>query len=85
MNETRVKIQIFVMRTVDWILLIAVFATGTWAIVYAEEGEMVALASIVGLFLVSKLGSYTNTKIASMKVDMEIEKRQLKQEQQRRK
>ena len=79
MNETRVKIQIFVMRTVDWILLIAVFATGTWAIVYAEEGEMVALASIVGLFLVSKLGSYTNTKIASMKVDMEIEKRRLKQ------
>ena len=85
MNETRVKIQIFLMRTVDWILLIAVFATGTWAIVYAEEGEMVALASIVGLFLVSKLGSYTNTKIASMKVDLEIEKRQLKQEQQRRK
>jgi len=85
MNETRVKIQIFVMRTVDWILLIAVFATGTWAIVYAEEGEMVALASIVGLFLVSKLGSYTNTKIAAMKVDLEIEKRQLKQEQQRRK
>jgi len=85
MNETRVKIQIFLMRTVDWILLIAVFATGTWAIVYAEEGEMVALASIVGLFLVSKLGSYTNTKIAAMKVDMEIEKRQLKLEQQRRK
>ena len=79
MNETRVKIQIFLMRTVDWILLIAVFSTGTWAIVYAEEGEMVALASIVGLFLVSKLGSYTNTKIASMKVDMEIEKRRLKQ------
>ena len=85
MNETRVKIQIFLMRTVDWILLIAVFATGTWAIVYAEEGEMVALASIVGLFLVSKLGSYTNTKIAAMKVDLEIEKRQLKQEQQRTK
>ena len=79
------KIKIFIMRTLDWILLIAVFSTGTWAIVYAEEGEMVALASIVGLFFVNKLGSYTNTKIAAMKVDMEIEKRQLKQEQQRRK
>ncbi|MBF8269921.1 MAG: hypothetical protein HW386_1630 [Gammaproteobacteria bacterium] len=85
MNETQVKVKIFIMRTVDWILLLAVFGTGTWAIVYAEEGEMVALASIVGLFLVSKLGSYTNTKIATMKVDLEIEKRKLKQEQQRRK
>ena len=85
MNETQVKIKIFIMRTVDWILLLAVFGTGIWAIVYAEEGEMVALASVVGLFFVSKLGSYTNTKIASMKVDLEIEKRQLKQEQQRRK
>ena len=85
MNETQVKIKIFIMRSVDWILLLAVFGTGTWAIVYAEEGEMVALASIVGLFFVSKLGSYTNTKIASMKVDLEIEKRKIKQEQQRRK
>ena len=85
MNETQVKIKIFIMRTVDWILLLAVFGTGIWAIVYAEEGEMVALASVVGLFFVSKLGSYTNTKIASMKVDLKIEKRQLKQEQQRRK
>jgi hypothetical protein len=84
MNETQVKIKIFIMRTVDWLLLIAVFATGIWAIVYAEQGEMVALASIVGLFFVNKLGNYTNTKIAAMKVDLEIERRKLKQQQQRK-
>ena len=80
MNETQMKIKIFLMRTVDWILLITVFGTGIYAIVYAEEGEMIALASIVGLFFVNKLGTYTNTKIAAMRVDWEIEQRRLKQQ-----
>ena len=80
MNETRMKIKIFLMRAVDWILLIAVFGTAIYAIVYAEEGEMIALASIVGLFFVNKLGNYTNTKIAAIRVDWEIEQRRLKQQ-----
>jgi hypothetical protein len=84
MNETQVKFKIFLMRALDWALLLAVFGTGTWAILYAENGEMIALASIVGLFFVSKLGNYTNTKIAAMKVDLEIEKRRQKQEQDRK-
>ena len=83
MNETRIKIKIFILRLIDWILLIAVFGTAVWAIVYAEHGEVIAMASLVGLLLVSKLGSYTNTKIAAMRVDMEIERRRLKQQMER--
>ena len=38
-------------------------------------GEIIALGAVAALFLVNKLGSFTNTKIASMKVNFEIEKR----------
>jgi len=83
MDDTSLKVKIFVMRLIDWILLIAVFSTGTYAIVYApKNGEIIALASVAALFLVNKLGSFTNTKIASMKVNYEIAKRT--QERERR-
>lgn len=83
MDDTSLKVKILLMRLVDWILLIAVFSTGVYAIVYApKNGEIIALASVAALFLVNKLGSFTNTKIASMKVNFEIEKR--KQELERR-
>jgi len=83
MNESRVKITIFLMRLVDWILLISVFSVGTYAIIYAENGDMIALASLAGLFFVNRLGHFTNTKIASMRVNLDIEKRKLKQEMER--
>lgn len=84
MNETQVKIKIFLLRLMDWILLLAVSGTAIWAIVYAENGEMIAMASLVGLYLVNRLGHYTNTKIAAMRVDLDIEKRKLKQERDRK-
>ena len=81
MDDTQLKVKIFLMRLVDWILLIAVFSTGVYAIVYApKNGEIIALGSVAALFLVNKLGSYTNTKIASMKVNFEIQKRTLERE-----
>ena len=81
MDESGLKIRIFIMRVVDWILLLAVFSTGVYAIVYApKNGEYIALASVAALFLVNKLGSYTNTKIAAMKVNHEIEVRTTKRE-----
>ena len=81
MDDTQLKIKIFLMRLLDWILLIAVFATGVYAIVYEpENGEIIALAAVAALFLVNKLGSFTNTKIASMKVNFEIEKRKMERE-----
>ena len=76
MDDTGLKIRIFIMRLVDWILLLAVFSTGVYAIVYSpKNGEIIALGAVAALFLVNKLGSFTNTKIASMKVNFEIEKR----------
>ena len=84
MDATQLKIRIFLLRLLDWILLLAVFSTGVYAIVYADQhGEYIALASVAALFLVNKLGSYTNTKIATMKVNFEIEERTTKREQRR--
>ena len=83
MDESGLKIRIFLMRLLDWILLLAVFSTGVYAIVYApKNGEIIALGSVAALFLVNKLGSYTNTKIANMKVNYEIDHR--RQERERR-
>lgn len=76
MDESGLKIRIFIMRAVDWMLLLAVFSTGVYAIVYSpKNGEIIALGAVAALFLVNKLGSFTNTKIASMKVNFEIEQR----------
>ena len=81
MDETGLKVRIFIMRLVDWLLLIAVFTTGIYAIVYSpKNGEMIALGSVAALFLVNKLGSYTNTKIAQMRVNFGIEKRRIERE-----
>ena len=81
MDESQLKLRIFLMRLVDWVLLILVFSAGVYSILYAEKNrEMMALGSVAALFLVNKLGSYTNTKIAKMKVDHEIEVRTTKRE-----
>ena len=81
MDESGLKVRIFIMRLVDWLLLIAVFSTGIYAIVYSpKNGEIIALCSVAALFLVNKLGSYTNTKIAQMRVNFDIEKRRLERE-----
>lgn len=81
MDETGLKVRIFFMRLLDWLLLIAVFSTGIYAIVYSpKNGEMIALASVAALFLVNKLGSYTNTKIAQMRVNFKIEKQRIQRE-----
>lgn len=81
MDETGLKVRIFIMRLIDWLLLIAVFSTGFYAIVYApKNGKLIALGSVLALGLVNKLGSYTNTKIARMRVNFDIEKRRIERE-----
>ncbi len=78
MNEGNMKIKIFLMQAVDLLFLITVLFVGVYAIFYSENPALIGLAALIGLFLVNKLGSFTTKKIATMRVNMEIQQRQLK-------
>lgn len=78
MSEGNVKTKILIIKSIDWAILIAVFAAGVYGVLYYENHKLMALAAFLGLFLVNRLGNYTTSKIAALKVDMEIEERHKK-------
>ncbi len=75
MNEGQIKYKIFLMQAVDWLLFIAVISVGIYAILYAENRNLMGLAAIIGLFLVNRSGNFTTVKIAKLRVDLEKQQR----------
>jgi len=76
MNEGQIKTKIFLMQAVDWSLLIAVISVGLYSILYdAGKHKLLIFAAIFGLFLVNKLGNFTVTTIARLRVDLEKQRR----------
>lgn len=63
------------MQAVDWLLFIAVISVGIYAILYAENRNLMGLAAIIGLFLVNRSGNFTTVKIAKLRVDLEKQQR----------
>jgi len=76
MNEGQVKTRIFILKTLDWAVLIAVVSAAIYFILHSENSEMIGLGALAGLLVVSKLGDYTKQKIARLHVDLEIDQRQ---------
>ena len=72
------KIKIFLMQAVDLLFLIAVLSVVAYVTLNSENRMIMGLAALVGLFLVNMLGSFTTKKIATVRVNMEIQQRQLK-------
>jgi len=71
MNEGQLKIKIFLIQTLDWSLLIAVFCIGIYGVLYSENKGLMATIALAGLFLVNRLGLITIHKIATLRVDLE--------------
>jgi len=75
MNTGQVKVRIFLLKMLDWVVFIAIVATGIYFILNSERSEIIGLGVLAGLLLVSKLGDYTKQKIARLTVDLEIEQK----------
>ncbi len=70
MNEGQIKIKILLIQTVDWSLLIFVFSVGIYAVLYSENKNLMAIATLIGLFLVNWLGQISINKIAALRMDL---------------
>ncbi len=79
MNEGQLKIKILLIQVMDWSLLIAALSVGVYTIFYAEYVELMAIVSLMVLYLVSVLGQFNLNKIAALRVELEmLQKKQRK-------
>ena len=70
MHESQIKTRIFLIRTVDFAFLIAVFSLGYYSVRYSEQGAIMGAVTLFGLFLVNRLGNYSSARIASLRLQM---------------
>jgi hypothetical protein len=83
MNENQIKTKIFLLRSLDTTLVLALMGAGIYAVFYAPNREFMIMMCLVGLFLVNILGKATNKKISLLGVQLERLKRDNRAEEQR--
>jgi len=75
MNEGQLRIKILMIQVMDWSLLIAAFGIGAYTIFYAEYKELMAIVTLMALYLVSVFGQVSLNKIAALRMELELLKR----------
>ncbi len=75
MKEEQLKTRIYLLRSLDWILFLAVIAFGIYAFLYAENRFLMAVITMIGLLIVHWVGNYTYEKSATMRVNLDILRR----------
>jgi hypothetical protein len=75
MNEGQLRIKILMIQVIDWSLLIAAFGIGAYTIFYAEYKELMAIVTLMALYLVSVFGQISLNKIAALRMELELLKR----------
>ena len=78
MNEGQIKIQIILIKSVDYLLLIAVFSLAIYTYLNPQNINMLVTIILLGLFLLNRVGHFTIAKIALLKIDLEKLKREEK-------
>ena len=68
MNALNIKIRLFLIRLIDWTLLLAVVGVGIPSIFYSEHRPIYALGVLVGLALVNRIGSWSLNKVAELQL-----------------
>jgi len=75
MNEGQLRIKILMIQVMDWSMLIAAFGVGAYTIFYAEYKELMAIVTLMALYLVSVFGQISLNKIAALRMERELLKR----------
>lgn len=79
MKEGPIKTKIFLIRAVDFVLVVAVFAFGTYAVLYSEQPILMALGALVALLFVNMLGNFGAKKVAVLRRELEEIERKSRQ------
>jgi phenylacetate-coenzyme A ligase PaaK-like adenylate-forming protein len=83
MNVNQIKTKIFILKSVDTILIVGLIAMACYSAFYSSNKEMMLIYCLIGLFLVNTLGRYTSKKIALMRIQIDMTEREKKKEEQR--
>jgi len=75
MNQGQIKVKILLLQVMDWSMLITAFGIGAYTIFYAEYKELMAIVTLMGLYLVSTFGQVSLNKIAALRMELELLKR----------
>lgn len=83
MNINQLKTKIFILKSIDTILVLGLMAVAAYSFLYAENKEMMLVYCLIGLFMVHNLGKYTSKKVALMHIQIDMLEREKKKEEQR--
>ena len=75
MNAGQIRVKILLLQLIDWSMLIGAFGIGAYTIFYAEYVELMAIVTLMALYLVSVFGQASLNKIAALRMDLELLKR----------
>ena len=64
MTTTQIKIQIFVLRTVDWLLVAGLVGYLVYAYMHSYSTNFIITIAIVGLVIVHQFGRWSISKVA---------------------
>ena len=59
-----------ILQTLDWILLIALFAGGIYGVVYTDHRFLALIASLFALGVFHQFGRWSYTKLASLRHEL---------------
>jgi uncharacterized membrane protein len=83
MNINQIKTRIFILKAIDFILVVSLMVGGIYSVIHSDNKEFTIIACLVGLFLVNSLGQFTNNKVAIMRIQLDMLIRDKKKEEQR--
>lgn len=67
MNPAQVKMVIFSIQVLDWILIIALCGYLVYAYLHGSSAAYLVTVGIVGLLILHQIGKWTVTKIAYLR------------------
>ena len=80
MNESAIKRKIFTAKALDWFLFASVIGFAYWGVMYSGEPVIMSGIALAGLFIVSKIGNYTMTKVTILRQELTKLEREKKKE-----
>jgi len=65
-SQKQLKVKIFLIRLIDWSIIIAITAFGISYTLSSKNPQIAALIAIIGLAIVNRFGQWSVTEIARL-------------------
>jgi hypothetical protein len=75
MNEDQLKMKLYILQALDWIMFVSVMSFGVYAFFYAQNKFLMSLITILCLLLMDWVGKFMFDKTAVLRVELNIFRR----------